>query len=71
MTLRASINHFHPLSTLQQAEKDFEEKLALLPAEYCRADLRSIIPSHLNVTQQNQLHGILQQYLDLFEGKLG
>jgi hypothetical protein len=71
MTLRASINHFHPLSTLQQAEKDFEEKLALLPAEYRRADLRSIIPSHLNVTQQNQLHGILQQYSDLFEGKLG
>jgi hypothetical protein len=71
MTLRTSINHFHPLSTLEQAEKDFDRKLAILPAAYHRADLRSIVPSHLNITQQNQLHHTLQQYLDLFEGKLG
>jgi hypothetical protein len=71
MTLRTSINHFHPLSTLEQAEKDFDCKLAILPAAYHRANLRSIVPPHLNITQQNQLHNTLQQYLDLFEGKLG
>jgi hypothetical protein len=71
MTLCTGFNYFHPLTTIQQAGQEFEEKLAILPAAYHCADLRTIIPSHLTPIQQNQLHNTQQQYSDLFEGKLG
>jgi RNase H-like domain found in reverse transcriptase/Integrase zinc binding domain/Reverse transcriptase (RNA-dependent DNA polymerase) len=58
-------------SVLHQAEEDFDRKLKILPADYHRADLRSVVPPHLPPTQQNTLHSVLQDYADLFAGKLG
>jgi RNase H-like domain found in reverse transcriptase/Reverse transcriptase (RNA-dependent DNA polymerase)/Integrase zinc binding domain/Retroviral aspartyl protease len=58
-------------TAIVQAEQDFNRRLEILPAAYQRADLRSIIPSHLKPEQQNALHQLLQSYADLFAGKLG
>ena len=68
VTAREFMEVYIQSTNLKEAEKRTEE---ILDAHYEKGDINEAIPEHISDEEKEQLISLLEEFADLFQGKLG